>query len=158
MFENQNSLVTHYAFDSLRRKGNESTLRDMWPSMVTHTLNLCSAFNPSMCTHTHTVVNTHTLTHTHTHTHTRTPGAVGSHIAVVPRKHLCVRCLVQGSHLSHGIEGGESAVQFAPPSDNSCLEPATTTTGPEEEPEHMNNLVVNWSTLIALNILHLVMQ
>ncbi len=38
------------------------------------------------------------------------------------------------------------------------LEPATTTTGPEEEPEHMNNLVVNWSTLIALNILHLVMQ
>ncbi len=26
--------------------------------MVTHTLNLCSAFNPSWCTHTHTV-NTH---------------------------------------------------------------------------------------------------
>ncbi len=32
--------------------------------MVTHTL--CSAFNPSKCTHT--VVNTHTHTHTHTHT------------------------------------------------------------------------------------------
>ncbi len=38
-------------------------LSDVWPSMVTHTLNLCSAFNPSKCTHT--VVNTHTLwTHT----------------------------------------------------------------------------------------------
>ncbi len=24
----------------------------VWPSMVTHTWNLCSAFNPSMCTHT----------------------------------------------------------------------------------------------------------
>ncbi len=34
--------------------------------MVTHTQNLCSAFNPSKCTHT--VVNTHTHTHTHTHT------------------------------------------------------------------------------------------
>ncbi len=30
--------------------------------MVTHTQNLCSAFNPSKCTHT--VVNTHTHTHT----------------------------------------------------------------------------------------------
>ncbi len=30
---------------------------DVWPSMVTHTRNLCSAFNPSKCTHT--VVNTH---------------------------------------------------------------------------------------------------
>ncbi len=29
----------------------------MWPSMVTHTRNLCSAFNPSKCTHT--AVNTH---------------------------------------------------------------------------------------------------
>ncbi len=41
--------------------------RHMWPSMVTHTRNLCSAFIPSkVCTHT-----THTHTHTHTHnTHT----------------------------------------------------------------------------------------
>ncbi len=31
---------------------------DMWPSMVTHTLNSCSAFNPSK--YTHTAVNTHT--------------------------------------------------------------------------------------------------
>ncbi len=29
----------------------------VWPSMVTHTQNLCSAFNPSKCTHT--VVNIH---------------------------------------------------------------------------------------------------
>ncbi len=40
---------------------------DVWPSMVTHTWNLCSAFNPSKCTHT--VVNTHTLW-----THTRSSG------------------------------------------------------------------------------------
>ncbi len=32
-----------------------------WPSMVTHTRNLCSAFNTSKCTHT--AVNTHTHTH-----------------------------------------------------------------------------------------------
>ncbi len=25
---------------------------DVWPSMVTHTQNVCSAFNPSKCTHT----------------------------------------------------------------------------------------------------------
>ncbi len=41
--------------------------RDMWPSMVTHTQNLCSAFNPSKCTHT--AVNTHTPW-----THTRSSG------------------------------------------------------------------------------------
>ncbi len=39
--------------------------RDMWPSMVTHTRNLCSAFNPSKCTHTAVNTHTHTLwTHT----------------------------------------------------------------------------------------------
>ncbi len=43
--------------------------RDVWPSMVTHTRNLYSAFNPSKCTHT--VVNTHTH-------RVHTPGAVGS--------------------------------------------------------------------------------
>ncbi len=41
--------------------------RDMWPSMVTHTRNLCSAFNPSKV-HTQTV-NTHTPW-----THTRSSG------------------------------------------------------------------------------------
>ncbi len=37
---------------------------EVWPSMVTHTWNLCSAFNPSKCTHTHSSEHT--------------PGAVGS--------------------------------------------------------------------------------
>ncbi len=41
----------------------------MWSNMVTHTQNLCSAFNPSKCTHT--VVNTHTHSE-------HTPGAVGT--------------------------------------------------------------------------------
>ena len=43
------------------RKGKERERkgRDVWPSTVTHTWNLCSAFNPSKCTHT--VVNTDTL-------------------------------------------------------------------------------------------------
>ncbi len=46
----------------------------MWPSMVTHTRNLCSAFNPSKCTHTQQwVVNKHTHTHRE-----HTPRAVGS--------------------------------------------------------------------------------
>ncbi len=59
-----------------------------------YSLNLCSAFNPSRCTHTHT----HTLwTHT---------GAVGSHIAAVAGEQLGVWCLAQGFHLSLGIEGG----------------------------------------------------
>ncbi len=40
---------------------------DLWPSMVTHTRNLCSAFNPSKCTHS--------SEHTHTQwTHTRSSG------------------------------------------------------------------------------------
>ncbi len=35
---------------------------DIRPSIVTHTRNLCSAFNPSKVhTHTHTAVNTHTV-------------------------------------------------------------------------------------------------
>ncbi|MCJ8733910.1 hypothetical protein PDJAM_G00229220, partial [Pangasius djambal] len=69
----------------------------MWPSTVTHTRNLCSAFNPSKCTHTHT------LTHRE-----HTPGAVGSlfFFAAAPGEQLGVRCLAQGSHVSRGIEGG----------------------------------------------------
>ncbi len=65
----------------------------MWPSMVTHTRNLCSAFNPSKCTHT--VVNTHL--------------EQWAANAAAPGEQLGVRCLAQGSHLSRGIEGGESA-------------------------------------------------
>ncbi len=64
----------------------------MWPSMVIHTRNLCSAFNPSKCTYT------------------RSSGQ-----PMVPGEQLGVRCLAQGSHLSRGIEGGESAGYSLPP-------------------------------------------
>ncbi len=73
----------------------------VWPSMVTHTWNLCSAFNPSKCTHTHTVVNIH-------------PEQWAAN-AAAPREQLGVRCLAQGSHLSRGFEGGESAGYSLPP-------------------------------------------
>ncbi len=64
----------------------------VWPSMATHTQNLCSAFNPSKCTHT--VVNIHM--------------EQWAANAAAPGEQLGVRCLAQGSHLSRGIEGGES--------------------------------------------------
>ncbi len=61
--------------------------------MVTHTRNLCSAFNPSK-------VHTHSSEHTHTHTHTHT---VNTHMeqwaafyAAAPGEKLGVRCLAQG--------------------------------------------------------------
>ncbi len=49
------------------RKGKERKGGDLWPSMVSHTWNLCSAFNPSKCTHI-------AVSSEHTHT----PRAVGS--------------------------------------------------------------------------------
>ncbi len=55
--------------------------------------------------HTHSSEHTHTHTHTHTHRE-HTPEAEGSHIAAAPGEQLGVWCLAQGSHLSHGIEGG----------------------------------------------------
>ncbi len=73
--------------------------------MVTHTQNACSAFNPSKV-HTHISENTHTL-----NTHLEQWAAI---YAAAPREQLGVRCLAQG-HLSHGIEGGESAVHSLPP-------------------------------------------
>ncbi len=63
---------------------------NVWPSMVTNTRNLCSAFNPSKCTHS--------SEHTYRE---HTPGAV--------------RWLAQGFHLSRGIEGGENARYSLPP-------------------------------------------
>ncbi len=51
----------------------------------------------------------------HTHSSEHTPGAVGSHVAA-PGEHLEDRCLAQGSHLSRGIEGGESTCYSLPPS------------------------------------------
>ncbi len=62
------------------------------PSMVIHTRNLCSAFNPSKA-------RTRTQTRTRTRTHT---------------EQLGVRCLAQ-AQLSRGIEGGESAGHSLPP-------------------------------------------
>ncbi len=67
--------------------------------MVTHTWNLCSAFNPSKCTLT--VVNTH-------------PEQWAAN-AAAPGEQLRVRCLAQGSQLSHSIEGGENARYSLPP-------------------------------------------
>ncbi len=59
------------ASTSIRDAENQLVWRDIRPSMVTHTWNLCSTFNPSK-------VHTHSSEHTHTHCE-HTPGAVGSH-------------------------------------------------------------------------------
>ncbi len=55
--------------------------------------NLCSAFNPSKCTHT------------------RSSGQP----MLRPGEQLGVQCLAQGSRLSRGIEGGENARYSLPP-------------------------------------------
>ncbi len=47
-----------WSFNTLVRKGN-----DVWPSMVSHTWGMCSAFNPSKCSHT-------AVRHEETHIHT----------------------------------------------------------------------------------------
>ncbi len=88
-----------YALNARIKKGKGKG-SGVWPSMVTHTQNLSSAFNPSKCTHTHSSEHT--------------PGAVGSHVAA-PGGQLGDRCLAQGSHLSRGIEGGESTCYSLPP-------------------------------------------
>ncbi len=75
------------------------TIYAVWPSMVTHTQNLGSAFNPSKCTLT--VVNTH-------------PEQWAAFVAA-PGEQLGVRCLAQCSHLSRAIEGRENARCSLPP-------------------------------------------
>ncbi len=67
----------------------------MWPSMVAHVGNLCSAFIPSNV-HTHSE---------HTHTVNTHPEQWAAIYAAEPGEQLGVRCLAQGSHLSRGIEG-----------------------------------------------------
>ncbi len=84
---------------------------DIRPSMVTHTLNLCSALTHPKCTHTHS------SEHTHTHTVNTHPEQWAADPAA-PGEQLGVQCLAQG-HLSRGIEGEESAVH-SPPTYNSC--------------------------------------
>ncbi len=93
--------------------------RDMWPSMVTHTLNLCSAFNPSYV-HTYSSEHPHTAVNTH-------PEQWTAIYAAAPREQLGVRC---PWHLSRGIEGGvEIALVIHSPHLQSLpdlrLEPAT---------------------------------
>ncbi len=94
---------------------------------MTHTQNLCSAFNPSK-------VHTHCSEHTHTvNTHSEQWAAI---YAVAPREQLGVRCLAQG-HLSRGIEGGESAVHSLPPP-TIPARPETQTRKPfDQEPESL---------------------
>ncbi len=74
---------------------------DIWPSMVTHTQNSCSAFKPSK-------VHTHSSEHTHTHTHTHSEHPER---AAAPWEQLRVQCLAQG-HLNRGIDGGESKENY----------------------------------------------
>ncbi len=64
------------------------------------------------------ILSAHTQQWTHTHTHTpwtHTQSSGQPFYAVAPREQLGVRCLAQGSHLSRGIEGEESAVHSLPP-------------------------------------------
>ncbi len=65
--------------------------------MVTHTRNLCSAFDPSKV---------HTHSSEHTHAVNTQPEQWAAIYAAAPGEQLGVRCLAQG-HLSRGIEGGE---------------------------------------------------
>ncbi len=85
--------------------------RDIRPSMVTHTRNLCSAFNPSK-------VHTHSSEHTHTH-RGHTPGAVGSHLC-------CGAWGAVGGSVSCSRApqswywGWRERCTFTPPTYNSC--------------------------------------
>ncbi len=56
---------TSYNATAVFKKQLKWKWRDMWPSMVTHTLNMCSAINPSKV---------------HTHSSEHTPRAVGSRL------------------------------------------------------------------------------
>ncbi len=63
-------LVLFVPSSQRKRKG-----RDVRPSMVTQTLNFCSAVSSGqMRVHARTCTRTRTRTHTHTHTHTHTSG------------------------------------------------------------------------------------
>ncbi len=60
---------------------------------------------------THPSAHTQQSTHTHTHTANTHPEQWAANAAA----QLGVRCLAQGSHLSRGIEGGESTGYSLPP-------------------------------------------
>ncbi len=62
--------------------------------LMTHTRNLCSAFNPSKCTHTAVSseqAHAQTHTHTHTHAHTCTRMHTHTHTHMHTRAHTCTR-------------------------------------------------------------------
>ncbi len=93
----------------INHRSESGKWRDIRPSMVTYTRNLCSAINPSKV-HTHTAVNTHTV-----NTHPEQWAAI---YAAAPGEQLGVWWLAQG-HLSHGIEE-ERALYIHSPTNNPC--------------------------------------
>ncbi len=116
------------------RKGKDVMCGQVWFSI----LGICALhLTHPKCTHTAvSSERTHTHTHTHTqHTHTHTHTTHTTHTpewavnAVVPGEQLGVQCLAQRSHLSHGIEGGESA--------GHSLTPPTTPAGPETQTRNL---------------------
>ncbi len=82
---------------------------DVRPSMMSHTRNLCSAFNPSKCTHT--AVNTHTPW-----THTRSSGQP---MLQHPGSSWGFGALLRVSLQSWYWRRRECWL-FTPPTDNSC--------------------------------------
>ncbi len=88
------------------RKGKERKGGDLWPIMVSHTWNLCSAFNPSKCTH-------RAVSSEHTHTQSS-----GQPMLRRPGSSWGFGVLLKG--LSRGIEGGERVLYIHSPTYNSC--------------------------------------
>ncbi len=85
-------------------KWSEVKWRDMLPSMVTHTRNLCSAINPSKV---------------HTHSSEHTTGAVGSHLCCGARG--AVGGSVPCSRAPQSwYWGWRERCTFTPPTYNSC--------------------------------------
>jgi len=92
-------------------KWKKLTWRGMWPTMVTHILNLCSAINPSK-------VHTHSSEHTHTYRE-HTPGEVDSHLCCGARG--AVRGSVPCSWAPQSwYWGWRECCTFTPPTYNSC--------------------------------------
>ncbi len=110
----------------------------MWPSMVSHTQNLCSAFNPSK--YTHIAVSSEQAHTVNTH-----PEQWAAIYAAAPGKQLGIRCLAQGSHLSRA---GHS---LPPPTIPAVPETQThdlLVTSPTLYPlGHDCHLIVNYNTI-----------
>ncbi len=91
-----------------RENMSEWKWNDVWSSMLTHTLNLCSAFNPFKCSHT--VVNTH-REHTPVAAGNQCCGAWGAVGGLVP----CSRVSPQSWYWKR-----RERWLFTPPTDDSC--------------------------------------